>query len=163
MGNCNNQINNGSASNVGTSIIQNQRKMKVSRYEFVSVNVPASSTAQRYYFPDLPNLRAVSLNLIEAYNLQTISVDPNGLTISPNTDFRRAFLVLYANESESLFRIPLVSLNRFVPDTTTYVPGVQNLYEFSNQRVVWSKSYVQLGAAPSVSTTFNFCFGIFYS
>lgn len=162
MAQCNNSTNNGAANN-SSSVISNQRKMKVSRYEFVSVNVPASSNAQRYYFPDLPNLRAVSLNLIEAYNLQTISVDPNGLTICPNTDFRRAFLVLYANESESLFRIPLVSLNRFVPDTTTYVPGVQNLYEFNNQRVVWSKSYVQLGAAPSVATTFNFCFGIFYS
>lgn len=162
MAQCNNSNNNGTAQNSG-SIIQKTNKMKVSRYEFVSVNVPASSTAQRYFFPDLPNLRAVSLNLIEAYNLQTISVDPNGLTISPNADFKRAFLVLYANESESLFRIPLIALNRFVPDTTTYVPGVQNLYEFNNQRVVWSKSYIQLGAAPSVSTAFNFCFGIFYS
>lgn len=136
--------------------------MRTANYEFVSVNVPASSTSQRYYFPDLPNLRDVSLNLIEAYNLQTITVDPNGLTISPDTDFKRAFLVLYANERESIFRIPLIALNRFVPGAT-YVPGVQNLYEFANQRIVWSKSYVQLGAAPSVATTFNFCFGIFYS
>lgn len=161
---CNNTQQKGNASN-GVSLYQNSqnnRKMRTQNYEFVSVNVPASSTSQRYYFPDLPNLRDVSLNLIEAYNLQTISVDPNGLTICPDTDFKRSFLVLYANERESIFRIPLIALNRFVPGAT-YVPGVQNLYEFANQRIVWSKSYVQLGAAPSVATTFNFCFGIFYS
>jgi hypothetical protein len=136
--------------------------MKVSNFEFVSVNVPANSTSTRYYFPDLPNLRYVSLINIEAYSLGSVSVDPNGLTISPTTDFKRSFLVLYANERESIFRIPLTALNRYVPDSSATIPGVQNLYEFNGQKITFPKCYVQLGAAPSVSTSFNFCFGVFY-
>ena len=136
--------------------------MRVANYEFISVNVPASSTATRYYFPDLPNLRYVSLINIEAYSGRAISTDPNGLAICPDTDFGRAFLVLYANERESIFRIPLIALNRVVPNSSNYVAAVQNLYEFNGQKVVYPKSYVQLGAAPSVATSFNFCFGVFY-
>lgn len=136
--------------------------MRVVNYEFVSVNVPANSTATRYYFPDLPNLRYVSLVNIEAYSAEAITTDPNGLAVSPLADFKGAFLVLYANERENIFRVPLVALNRVVPDQSNYVPGVQNLYEYSGQKVTYPKSYVQLGAAPSVATSFNFCFGIFY-
>lgn len=136
--------------------------MRIANYEFVSVNVPANSTSTRYYFPDLPNLRFVSLINIETYSAKALLTDPNGLAIAPDTDFERAFLVLYANERESIFRIPLIALNRVVPDTGNYVPAVQNLYEFSGQKVVYPKSYVQLGAAPSVATSFNFVFGIFY-
>lgn len=140
--------------------------MKTNKYQLISINVPENSTGTRYNFPDQPNLRNAGLVSVATYSNKAISVGPNGETISPIDDFKKAYLVLVNGNQEDIFRIPLVELNRIVPnnfDAAEYVPAITHLIEFMGQQIDWSKSYIQLGSAPSVSTAFSFFFGIYYN
>jgi len=140
--------------------------MKTNKYQLISINVPANSTGTRYNFPDQPNLRTAGLTSVATYSDKAISIGPNGEAVSPIEDFKKAYLVLVNGNQEDIFRIPLVELNRVVPnnfDATEYVPAITHLIEFMGQQIDWSKSYIQLGSAPSVSTAFSFFFGIYYN
>lgn len=137
---------------------------KLYNYEFVSVSVPANSTGTRYYFPDLPNLRYVSLMGVSVYSNKAVPSDPNGIANAAVADLKNSFLILFANERESVFRVPLVELNRIeAEDGANFVPFVRHLIDFNGQKITWPKSYVQMSAAPSVATAFSFCFGVYYA
>jgi hypothetical protein len=70
--------------------------------------------------------------------------------------------VLYANERQDLYRIPLVSLVRTQATTSASTPFVRGLYEFQGQKVTYDKSFVQIASAPANTTNFSFIFGIYY-
>jgi hypothetical protein len=136
---------------------------KAQKFEFVEIPVTGiASTGQTgtiWSFPDLPKLRYTSLLAMSVYSPNNITVTPSGNTPVTLAILQKSFLVLYANDRQDLYRIPLTDLNRTQASTD---PFVRQLFEFNGQKVTWDKSFVQIGSAPGNTTNLSFCFGIHY-
>lgn len=135
--------------------------MRYNNYEFAEVPIPSGSTASRFYFPDLPQLREVALINIETFYAADLSTTPTGATPIAEADLIKSYLVLFANERESIFRIPLITLRRIQIQGGVANGMISMLPNFNGQKVVWAKSYIQMAASPT-TTNRNFCFGIYY-
>ena len=136
---------------------------KAKKFEFVEIPVPGiavtGQTATIWSFPDLPKLRYTSLLAMSIYTPNNITATPAGNTPITLAIIQKSFLVLYADDRQDLYRIPLTDLNRTQASSD---PFVRQLYEFSGQQVTWDKCYVQVGSAPGNTTNLSFCFGIHY-
>jgi len=136
---------------------------KSQKFEFVEIQVPgvavSGQTGTIWSFPDLPKLRYTSLLAMSVYTANNISATPAGNTPMTTAIIQKSFLVLYANDRQDLYRIPLTDLNRTQASTD---PFVRQLFEFNGQKVTWDKSFVQIGSAPGNTSNLSFCFGIHY-
>jgi len=143
---------------------------KIIKYEFIECVIAASSTATRFYFNDQPQLRFVSLQQLEVYNINTVtaSILSNNGNIT-NTVMATGFLVLYYDDRESVNRIPLNLLNpvssNVSPTTLTAAsaPSVFGVKTFNGQQVQWSKSYIQFTSAPATGSNTSVLVGVYYS
>ena len=139
---------------------------KAAKYELVELLVPGvASTGQtntQWSFPDLPKLRYTSLLAIETFGVDTVTASPNNVAAPTAAILQKSYLVLYANDRQDLYRIPLVSLVRTQATTSASTPFVRGLYEFQGQKVTYDKSFVQIASAPGNTTNFSFIFGIYY-
>ena len=136
---------------------------KATKFEFVEIAVPGvvgGQTQTIYNFPDLPKLRYTSLQAMAVYTAGTITATPSNFTPVTTAILQRSYLVLYANDRQDLYRIPLLEMNRF--QNSSNDPFVRQLYEFPGQKVTWDKSFVQIAAAPNNTTNLAFAFGIYY-
>ena len=125
---------------------------KALKYEFVEIQVASGATAQRYSFPDLPKLR---------YTTNTLDKCPSGNVIAPLAVLKNAYLVLYSNERQDLYRIPYFELNRI--QNSSNDSFVRSLWEASNQKITWDKSYIELSATPTFAANCSFAFGVYYA
>lgn len=136
---------------------------KAKKFEFVEIQVPGVAVTGQsgtiWSFPDLPKLRYTSLLALSIYTPSNLTVTPAGNTPITTAIIQKSYLILYAEDRQDLYRIPLTDLNRTQASTD---PFVRQLYEFSGQAVTWDKSYVQIGSAPANTTNLSFCFGIHY-
>ena len=136
---------------------------RAKKFEFVEIIVPGVAVTGQsgtiWSFPDLPKLRYTSLLALSIYTPSNITVTPAGNTPITLAIVQKSFLVLYSEDRQDNYRIPLTDLNRTQASTD---PFVRQLYEFSGQQVTWDKSYVQIGSAPANTTNLSFCFGIHY-
>lgn len=140
---------------------------KVSKFEFVECPLQGNSTATRFYFPDNPQLRFVSLQMLEIFNdvACSNSILSNNVNITP-AQMKTGFLVLYYSDRESVNRIPLNALVTISNNATTAgYPSAFAYKTFEGQQVQWSKSYVQFTTAPMTSqaTNASVCVGVYYS
>jgi hypothetical protein len=137
---------------------------KATKFELVEVPLPGinpgGQTGTRWNFPDLPKLRYTSLQSIEIYTANDITATPTQQTPVTLAILQTAYLVLYANERQDLYRIPLINLHRI--QNASNDPFVRQMFEFNNQKVTWDKSYIELGAAPGNTTNLSFAFGVYY-
>lgn len=136
------------------------------KYEFIECVLPANFAGTRATFADQPQLRFVSLQGLECYNIVTIS--ESVLSGNPNlsqANMLKAFLVLYYDDRESTNRIPLNLLNPVSSNiAATNHPSVFGVKTFNGQQVQWSKSYIQFSTAPgSITVNTSVCFGVYYS
>ena len=139
---------------------------KAAKYELVELLVPgvavSGQTQTQWNFPDLPKLRYTALMALETFAVDTITVSPNNVALPTAAIMQKSYLVLYSNERQDLYRIPLVSLIRTQATTSASAPFVRSLPEFSGQKITWDKSFVQIASAPANTANFSFCFGVYY-
>jgi len=138
---------------------------KVQQYEFIEVVVPQSSTGTRFYFPDQPQLRFVSLLNLVCYTPDTITNSVlSGNPLLTIANLKNTYLVLYYNDKESVNRIPVLELNRVATNSATGAFSF-DITPFAGQQIIWAKSYIQTPLAYSSITTSNFsiCFGVYYA
>ena len=139
---------------------------KAAKYELVELLVAGvavtGQTQTQWNFPDLPKLRYTALMALETFAVDTITVSPNNVALPTAAIMQKSYLVLYSNERQDLYRIPLVSLIRTQATTSASAPFVRSLPEFSGQKITWDKSYVQIASAPANTANFSFCFGVYY-
>jgi len=139
---------------------------KAAKYELVELLVPGvavtGQTQTQWSFPDLPKLRYTALMALETFAVDTLTVSPNNVALPSAAIMQKSYLVLYSNERQDLFRIPLISLIRTQATTTATAPFVRSLPEFSGQKITWDKSYITIASAPANTTNFSFCFGVYY-
>jgi len=136
---------------------------KSSKFELVEVIIPGTPSGQsgtRFNFPDLPKLRYVALQAMEVYTANDITITPTQQTPASLAILQTGYLVLYSNERQDLYRIPLVNLHRI--QNASNDPFIRSLFEFAGQKVTWDKSYIELGAAPGNTTNESIAFGVYY-
>lgn len=133
-------------------------------YQFVSVQV--NSAQNRYYFPDLPNLRDVKTYCISAYNRNILQRDINGVQTVLQTDFSNSFITLYANNREVFQRLDmqyfltLINYSAFPNNFASYTGSLPIDY----LKIDYSKSFIEFasGYTPTSTTPYVFPFGIYY-
>ena len=138
---------------------------KAAKYELVEVLVPGvggGQTQVQWSFPDLPKLRYTSLLAMESWAIDTLEKSPNNVDTPTAAIMEKSYLVLYSNERQDLFRIPLVSLIRTQATNSPSAPFVRSLPEFSGQKITWDKSYITIASAPANTTNISFVFGVYY-
>jgi hypothetical protein len=141
---------------------------KAKKYEFVEVVVPGAPDGQtltRYNFPDLPKLRDTKLQAITCYPNEIVELTPNNNQVASSSMLRKSFLVLYSNERQDLYRIPLSIMNnvsRNDQDDDDYTASTMFLYEFNDQNVTWDKCYIEIANSPGNTDNFSFGFGLYY-
>lgn len=139
---------------------------KVQQYEFIEVVIPQSSTATRFYFPDQPQLRFVSLLNLVCYTPGVVSASIlSGNALLTLANLQKTYLVLYYNDKESVNRIPILELNRVATNSATGEPYSFAITPFAGQQIQWSKSYIQTPSAYSgiSSANFSVCLGVYYA
>lgn len=137
---------------------------KTLKSEFVEIQIPGVAGGQtntRWYFPDLPKLRYVSVQAIETYTNEDLTNTMQGNAVITPTIFRNAYLSLYANERQDLWRIPFAAMHRTQSSATSTF--VRSLFELTGQKVTWDKSYVELAASPNNVTNLALVFQVYYS
>lgn len=138
---------------------------KVQNYEFIEVLIPQSSTGTRFYFPDQPQLRFVSLLNLVCYTEDTVTNSVlSGNALLSIANLKTTYLVLYYNDKESVNRIPVLELNRVVSNAATAAYSY-DITPFAGQQIIWSKSYIQTPTAFTNigSANFSACFGVYYA
>jgi len=110
---------------------------KAAKYELVEVLVPGvggGQTQVQWSFPDLPKLRYTSLLAMESWAIDTLEKSPNNVDTPTAAIMEKSYLVLYSNERQDLYRIPLISLIRQQATTGASAPFVRALFEFQGQK-----------------------------
>jgi hypothetical protein len=134
---------------------------KIQNFEFIECPIAQGSTQTRYYFPDQPQLRYVSLLNLVAYNENAVPFSIlSGNANVTQSEFAQTFLVLYANDKEAINRIPLTDLNSVV---TNGQVGVFARNAFAGQQVIWAKSYIQTTQAYDTTNAASVCLGVYYA
>lgn len=138
---------------------------KVQRYELIECPIQQSSTGTKFFLPDQPQLRFVSLLNLVVYTTDTITNSPlSGNPLLSIANMKTTFLVLYYNDTEAVNRIPVLELNRVVTNSATGAFSF-DITPFSGQQIIWSKSYITTPTAYSSISGSNFsvCFGVYYA
>ena len=139
---------------------------KVQQYEIIEVVIPQSSTATRFYFPDQPQLRFVSMLNLVCYTPGVVTNSIlSGNALLSLTNLKNTYLVLYYNDRESVNRIPVLELNRIATNSASGDPYAFAITPFAGQQIIWSKSYIQTPSAYSSigSASFSCLFGVYYA
>ena len=134
--------------------------VKIKRVEYVEVFIPATSTKQVIYFPDLPNLRTAKTNFVSAYSVDLLPVSFAGNTVQALTEVKNSIVTLYFDGGDFI-QIPTIALFNFGVSSNVY----QYPLDFADQRIVWAKSYITLTNTAGIASYANksFVFSVGYS
>jgi len=104
----------------------------------VEVNLTTVANGQRYYFLDVPTLRApyIFVQGIEAYTSDQVAVSPNNSNIVSPTGATGIVLTFAVRETEEIYQIPYYTL------VAGYNAGM--IREFANKQINLTKSYVTI-------------------
>jgi hypothetical protein len=144
---------------------------KASKFQLVELIVPATAGANGpIYFQNQPQLQSVLgdkrvyVDAIEAYGQNQIASSPltSGSPTPTNAQILNASLVLNVAGTLEFQLIPLSVLVRLYVDGNAVTNAhADQLFEFEElYQVDWTKSYVQLIAAPGAQV--SYLFGVYY-
>lgn len=143
--------------------------VKTTKYQSFELVCPAAAAAgTRLYIGDQPQLRSQSgtmviVESIETFSRAALAISPYSVNPLPlPADIANGVLVLNIAGYEDLQGIPLAVLNRVYSDTGAgFAPFVQDQFLLNDlYKVDWTKSYVQLQAAPT--GLISYLFGVRY-
>lgn len=134
-------------------------EFKIPNYQFVTVQ--ADVAQNRYYFPDLPNLRDVLTVKIVAYNEKNFASDINNVPVVDINVYQNSTFTLYSKGREFLQKVDLMLFNTI---TTQALYSNQNgTVGLQPVEIDFSKSYIEnLGTTPTGGFPYSYCFGIYY-
>lgn len=132
---------------------------KTQKYELVEL--PITSTQTRWSFPDQPKLRYTALQALTTFTSGSVTTSPLGNAIITVANLKLAYLTLYANDRNDVYRVPMIELNRVQNSATD--PFVRSLFEFNGMKITWEKSYVEFASAPTISSAQSIILGVYYS
>lgn len=132
---------------------------KCVNFQFVSIAV--TNESNKYFFPDLPNLRSdVYIQRIHTYFAPTLFADINKVICTGGTEGGSVGTITLNKGSDEIIKdLDLNLLNPFQGDNVVY--NTQGSLLLDNIVIDFSKSYVQI-RQQDTTPPFSICFGIFY-
>lgn len=125
---------------------------------FIKVN----AAQQRYYFPDLPELRNVRLDSISFYSASMFPVNKEGVPLLNTALNLPVFLTLYSDGRQKVQKLDCSYLNS-IALSNNFTSNDARI-NFNGMKVNFSKSYVQYSSASTPQTPpYSFLFGIWYT
>lgn len=125
---------------------------------FIKVN----ALQQRYYFPDLPELRNVRLDSMSFYSASIFPVNKEGVGLVNTALNLPVFLTLYSEGRERVQKLDCSYLQSIALSNT--FTSNDSRFNFNGMKVDFSKSYVQYsGGSTPQAPPYSFLFGIFYT
>lgn len=124
----------------------------------VEVNLTTVAQGQRYYFLDVPTLRApyIFVQGIEGYSRDQVTLSPNNAPIVSAAGATGLVVTFAVRETEEVYQIPYFTL---VAATNAGL-----IREFANKQINLTKSYITIldatSLAPGESAIFNFYYQI---
>lgn len=113
----------------------------IRKIEEVEIQVPANSTKNEFYFPDLPDLRNVRLLNFVSYSSLTFPVTPTNRPLLNPSAYQTGFLTLVDYKGYKFVQdVPLRLFSPIIGADSANLWGAL----FSGQIVNWPKSYVKL-------------------
>ena len=141
-----------------------KNQFPIIKHEFVEIQIPASTTQTRLYFPELPNLRNVHLLNIEVTYKSYIPFTPSNIDVINDALFKNTFLTLvdYTGK-EFTHQIPLQYLNYMSENQKDFFTETL-IKQFCGQRVNWTKSYIEFSSNTNVANRLESCiFSVYYA
>jgi hypothetical protein len=134
---------------------------KIFNYQFVSLQ--ANAVQERYYFPDLPNLRNVNTYRIVAYTDVQFSRDINNVQLVTMQVFNSSYITINSNGVEIIQKLDLNAFSTIVG--ANMYSNSNGVFDLKPVNIDFSKSFVQLsnGAGILPAVPFVYAFGIYYS
>ena len=135
----------------------------IRNHELINIIFNVGDTQRQFNFPDNPKLRDVNLEGIETYSVNTLPVNPNGVSGVLDIYLTTTFVTL-ENYAGRQFVKDMPMLDFITNSFFTATNSVENWNKkFAGQRVNWPKSYItfnDLGVVPVKN--FAWQFSIFY-
>jgi hypothetical protein len=131
----------------------------IAKYDTISLQQSANSTATKLTFPDQPQLRGKKICGIE---MPYVAYDLNGATTVNTTaeTYNNAFITLFFEGIEGVYRMPLLEL--------VYIFGsgsnrnFDGIYSINDKDIIWTKSYITLSSPSTPATNVVYCLGVYY-
>lgn len=140
---------------------------KIFKHELCEISIPVNSTATRFNFPDLPNLKGTSIFGLQVYTVDILPTSPLSGNALPTRSqmLTQCFVTLIDyNGFEFLKQCPAVVFNTIVFDLNTSTNlRDNNAKVFNGQKVNWAKSYIQFTAVPGGASALGALFSINYA
>jgi hypothetical protein len=140
----------------------------IRRFEMVEMIIPALSTATRFNFPDIPQLRSdvtkdIVVRAIEVYSVEAVPLSFNNNAVTTLANLLKSSLTLYIEGEESVFRIPMVKLlNINSNNAAAPVLWLDEINQFDNLQIDWTKSYITTPTTYGNAAVFAFVLGVTY-
>lgn len=139
-------------------------------YNYLNVQIVVNENNNKYYFPDLPQLRDAKIVGISFYPTisATNNVDINNVPLISVADAQNAYLTLYSGEIEALQNIPLIKLlNVYFNDVGAggqYFGNPEGIFAINDLVIDFSKSYVSIAPTATITGALpqSISFGIYY-
>jgi hypothetical protein len=141
--------------------------MKLKRYELIELQVANPNGPSQFPFLDIPDLRDdttqdIIVTGLEAFSIENMPLSPEGNLTPTTAQLLNSFLVLYIDGEESVYRVPVVRLMPVFANGVATVRANFAETELENLRIVWNKSYIQLGTPFIGAAAFSYIFGVTY-
>jgi hypothetical protein len=145
---------------------------------YLNVQIVVNSLNDKYYFPDLPQLRTAKITGISFYPVLSFAnnVDVNNVPLIDIWNAKKSFLTLYSGDIQKVQNLPLMKLkNLWVEETdgggapanfqNQKQGNFEGIFQLNNLVIDFSKSYVSLASNTTITQTLprSFNFGIYYT
>jgi hypothetical protein len=122
----------------------------------IEVNITTPAVGQRYYFLDVPTLRApyVFINGVEAYTADQVTFSPLNAPIITQSGSTGVTITFAVKESEDIYQMPYFS----------YVAGYNSgiIRELANKQINLTKSYITILDTTNIVAGQSALFNVYY-
>jgi hypothetical protein len=145
---------------------------------YLNVQIVVNNLNDKYYFPDLPQLREAKITGISFYPKlsTTTNLDVNNVPLLNITNAIKSFLTLYSGDVQKVQNLPLMKLkNLWIQETNgggapenfnnNKVGNQEGIFQLNNLIIDFSKSYVSLASNQTITQTLpvSINFGVYYT
>lgn len=134
---------------------------KILNYQFVSLQ--ANQLQERYYFPDLPNLRDVNTYRLVCYSSALFTHDINNVALANLLVLNSSYITINSKGTEIIQKLDLC--NFATNAGANIMANFNGAFDLQPVNIDFSKSYVQFSQGALIAPTFPFsyAFGVYYA
>lgn len=156
-------------------MVLSENSLNYDAAQSVEIVLPAGTTSQKFNFPDLPYLRPdqARIKAIQVLTPGTITSGPvSGATLATVTVLKTASLTLYGGirnpqngvaikqGNQIIQAVPVLIMNNIQNSATD--PFNRNIFLLRGMEVDWTKSFIELTAAPGNVAAASITFVVYF-